>query len=326
FCKKKKGFIPSIIEELITRRMRIKEMSRKKKASIFLHAREQSLKLMANSFYGYLGFFAARWYSLECAKSVTSWGRYYIHKVIDKAKEAGFKVLYSDTDSVFLLVGNNKEKDVKKFAESVNVELPGLMELEYEGSYPAGIFVSAKETGYGAKKKYALLSENGNIKIRGFESVRRNWSIVAKEVQEKVLNIILKENNKEKAFNYVKKTIDDLRNHKIELDKVIIRTQLQKEISDYDSIGPHVAVAKRLRDRGLKISAGTVMKYVITKGKGLIRERAKLPDEVKQNDYDPVYYVNNQIIPAVATIFSVLGYHKSDLSEKKGQEKLGKFF
>ncbi len=326
FCKKKKGFIPAIIEDLITRRMRIKEMIKEKEASVFLNAREQSLKLMANSFYGYLGFFAARWYSIECAKSVTAWGRYYIHKVIDKAKNSGFEVLYSDTDSVFLLTGGRKEKDVKKFAESINVELPGLMELEYEGFYPTGIFVSAKETGYGAKKKYALLSDAGTIKIRGFESVRRNWSTIAKEVQEEVLNIVLKENNKEKALAYVKNIIDNLRNHKVPLDKVIIHTQLQKEIGDYDSIGPHVAVAKKLRDKGLKIAPGTVIKYIVTKGKGLIRERAMLPNEAKQEDYDPIYYVNNQIIPAVEPIFSVLGYHKSDLTEKKGQEKLGKFF
>lgn len=326
FCKKKKGFIPAMIEDIITRRMRIKEMIKENKSSVFFSAREQSLKLMANSFYGYLGFFAARWYSVECAKSVTAWGRFYIHKVIDKAKDSGFNVLYSDTDSVFLLMKGKKVKDVKKFAESVNVELPGLMELEYEGRYPSGIFVSAKETGYGAKKKYALLTETGNIKIKGFEAVRRNWSIIAKEVQQEVLKIVLKENNKEKAMKYTKRIIDDLRNNKVALDKVIIHTQLQKEIGDYDNVGPHVAVAKKLREQGLKIAPGTVIKYIVTKGKGLIRDRAMLPDEIKQKDYDPVYYVNNQIIPAVEKIFSVLGYHKSDLTEKKGQEKLGKFF
>ncbi|UCH12271.1 MAG: ribonuclease H-like domain-containing protein, partial [Candidatus Omnitrophota bacterium] len=101
FCTKKKGFIPTMIEELITRRMRIKEMI-KEETNVFLQARANSLKLLANSFYGYLGFYAARWYSIECAKSVTAYGRFYIQKVIDKAKAEGFKVLYSDTDSIFL--------------------------------------------------------------------------------------------------------------------------------------------------------------------------------------------------------------------------------
>ncbi|MBR9691873.1 hypothetical protein GOV06_03730, partial [Candidatus Woesearchaeota archaeon] len=107
FCKNKKGFLPSIVEGLITRRMRIKEMLKKKK-DITLQARSESLKVLANAFYGYLGFFGARWYCFECAQSVTAYGRHYIHKVIDLAKEKDFEVIYSDTDSIFLTLGDKK--------------------------------------------------------------------------------------------------------------------------------------------------------------------------------------------------------------------------
>ena len=325
FCTKKKGFIPAMIEELITRRMRIKEMIKKEK-NVFLEARSNSLKLLANSFYGYLGFYAARWYSIECAKSVTAYGRFYIQKVIDKAKAEGFKVLYSDTDSIFLSLDGKSKEDAEHFSEAINVELPGLMELEYEGFYPSGIFVSAKVGPFGAKKKYALISEDGTIKIKGFETVRRNWSIIAKEVQENVLNIILKENNKEKAFEYVKKTINDLRDKKIELDKVIITTQLQKEISEYDAVGPHVAIAQKLKNKGVVVGPGSMISYVVTQGKDRIRDRARLPDEVSADEYDSDYYINNQVIPAVEKIFEVIGYSKDDLTASKHQKKLDKFF
>jgi DNA polymerase I len=325
FCKKKKGFVPTMIEDLITRRMRIKEMI-KKETNVFLEARANSLKLLANSFYGYLGFYAARWYSIESAKSVTAYGRFYIQKVIDKAKAEGFKVLYSDTDSIFLSLDGRSKKDAEQFAEAINVELPELMELEYEGFYPSGIFVSAKVGAFGAKKKYALISEDGTIKIKGFETVRRNWSVIAKEVQENVLNIILKEHNKEKAFEYVKKTIHDLRDKKVPIEKVIITTQLQKEIADYDAIGPHVAIAQKLKNKGIVVGPGSMINYVVTQGKDRIRDRARLPDEVKEDEYDADYYINNQVIPAVEKIFEVIGYSKDDLVESKHQNKLDKFF
>jgi len=167
--------------------------------------------------------------------ATSGYGRFYIKRVIQKAQDAGFKVLYSDTDSVFLTLDGKTKEDSEKFAEKINAELPGLMELEYEGFYPSGIFVSAKFGPYGAKKKYALIAEDGNLKIKGFETVRRNWSFIAKEVQENVLNIILREHDKEKALEYVKKVIHDIRERKVPLDKVIIHTQLQKEILDYDS-------------------------------------------------------------------------------------------
>jgi DNA polymerase I len=326
FCRKKKGFIPTVIEDLITRRMRIKEILKKEKDNVLLNARSEGLKVLANSFYGYLGFFGARWYNIECAKSVTAWGRYYIHEVIDKAKKSGFNVIYSDTDSVFLTLDGKTKEEAEKFAEAVNIELPGIMELEYEGFYPSGIFVSAKAGVYGAKKKYALLGEDNTIKIRGFETVRRNWSIIAKNVQRKVLEIILKEGKTEEAAKYVRKVINDLREHKIPLDEVIIFTQLQKDVDEYDSIGPHVAVAKRMRSQGLSIGPGSLIKFVVAKGKGRIRDRARLVEEVTQEDYDPEYYIKNQILPSVDRIFMVLGYKEEQLLETKNQSRLEGFF
>ena len=177
-----------------------------------------------------------------------------------------------------------------------------------------------------AKKKYALISENGTLKIKGFESVRRNWSMIAKEAQEKVLEIILRDNNKDKALKFVKKIIDDLRNKKIPLDKVIIHTQLQKEISEYDSKGPHVAVAQRLKNQGVNVGPGSMIRFVVLQGSDIIRNRSKIPEEVRENDYDAYYYIHNQVVPAVERIFNVLGYKKDDLLETKDQTKLEGFF
>jgi DNA polymerase Pol2 len=326
FCKKKKGFIPTIIEDLITRRMRIKEMmAKEKRKDPMLVAREQSLKVLGNSFYGYLGFFNARWYSIESARSVTAWGRYYIKQVIDKAQEEGFRVIYGDTDSVFLTLDSKKTEDAVKFVEKINMTLPGVMELEFEGHYPSGIFVSAKVSEAGAKKKYALLNDEGDIEIKGFETVRRNWSSIAKDAQRNVLDIILKENNPEKALQYVKKVIADLREHKVQLDKVVIHTQLQKEISEYATIGPHVAAAQLMKKKGIPVGPGTLIKFVVAKGTGKIREKVKLVDDVKQTDYDPEYYINHQVVPSVERIFHVLGYKKEEITDHEGQKKLGHF-
>ncbi len=327
FCEKKKGFIPLVVNDLITRRMRIKEMIAKKgKADAILAARSEALKVLANSLYGYYGFFAARWYCMECAKSITAWGRYYIHNVINKSEKAGFKVIYSDTDSVFLLMGEKTKKDISKFIGEINVELPGLMELEYEGLYTSGIFVPIKGKETGAKKKYAMISEDGNMKITGFETVRRNWSPIAKKVQKKILEIVLKEKNVEKALKYTKQIINDLRKNEVDVEEVVISTQLKKEVDDYVQIGPHVAVAKRMKGKGMDVGAGSNISYVIMKGKGMIRDRARMVEEVKDQKYDADYYINHQVVPAVESIFSVFDIKKSDISSEKEQSGLNEFF
>ncbi|MFH1316007.1 MAG: DNA-directed DNA polymerase [Candidatus Woesearchaeota archaeon] len=325
FCTKKRGFLSALIEDIITRRRRVKEILSEKEESVLLKAREQSLKMLANSFYGYLGFAMARWYSIECARAVTAFGRYHIKEVIKMAEKAGFKVIYSDTDSVFLDLNQKSEKDAKKFVESVNSQLPGIMELEYEGFYPSGIFVGAKEGDAGAKKRYALIDKNDKIIIKGFETVRRNYSIIGKEIQENVLKIILKENDKKKALDYLKEKIKELRDHKVPIEKVTISTQLSKDVSEYTSIGPHVAIAKKMIEKGIQVRAGSPIKYVIVRGSGKIREKARLPDEISQEDYDPDYYVDHQIIPGVEKIFAVLGITKDDILSED-QSKLDSFF
>ncbi|MFC1754038.1 DNA-directed DNA polymerase [Thermoproteota archaeon] len=327
FCKKRKGFFSTILDDVVTRRMRInailKTVDEEKK--ILLKARQESLKILANSFYGYLGFFGARWYSKECTEAVTAYGRHYIHQVIDKAKEAGLKVVYSDTDSIFLGLDGKTAEDVKKFGEKVNYELPELMELEFEGHYKTGLFVATKEM-HGAKKKYALLSGKNQIIIKGFETIRRNWSFIAKDIQEKVLKLVLKEQNPEKALAFVKKQIGKIRKKELPVGDVVIQTQLTKPIASYDAIGPHVAVAKLMQARGDTVNPGDIMRYVIIEGTGKIRDRARLPEEVKKEDYDADYYVNNQIIPSVDSIFEVFGHSKEELAEEKEQSKLDSFF
>jgi len=324
FCKSKKGFIPTLIEDLISRRARIKEIlktiDKNEKDYAILNARSYALKTIANAMYGYFGFSRSRWYCIECAASITAWGRFYIKDVIQKAIERGFNVLYADTDSLFISLDSKTKEDANKFVEEINKNLPEMMELEFQGFYPSGLFVSAK-------KRYALADENNNIIVKGFEFVRRDWSKIAKETQMKVLRAILIDNSKEKALEIVKNTIKELKEGKMPLEKVIIYTQLTRNIEEYESIGPHVSAAIKARRIGYNFEPGQIIKYVVVKGEGSISDKSYIVEEVKEKnmEYDADYYINHQVIPAVERIFEVLGYTKDQLLGKE-QTKLNGFF
>ena len=49
----------------------------------------------------FMVFLDFRWYSFECAKAITSWGRQYIKSSIKKAEEYGFYAIYADTDGFY---------------------------------------------------------------------------------------------------------------------------------------------------------------------------------------------------------------------------------
>ena len=104
FMKSPQGFIPSVIDKILQERFRIKrEMKastnpQEKKA---LDVQQQAIKRLANTMYGIYGFPRFRWYSFECAKAITSWGRQYIKSSIKKAEEFGFYTIYADTDGFY---------------------------------------------------------------------------------------------------------------------------------------------------------------------------------------------------------------------------------
>ena len=321
FNYKEEGFIPHIVKELIERRIRIKAMIKEKDDPV-LKARSYALKIIAAGFHGYMGYAGARWYSIDCAAGILSYARHYIKKLIFQAQKFGFNVIYGDTDSVFVEMGDKNKDDALRFLDEFNSKLPSLMELELENFYERGIFVCKKVGTKGAKKKYALISE-GKIKVRGFETVRRDWSYISRDIQKEVIKIILEEKDLGKALNYVKGKIEKIKNKEMDINDMVIKTQLKKKIEEYESIGPHVAVARQMLQKNIRVIPGSIISYVITEGKGLIRDKAKLVEDAK--NYDAEYYINHQVLPSVENIFEAVGYKKEDLLSKGNQVRLGEF-
>jgi DNA polymerase I/DNA polymerase-2 len=326
FCTKINGFIPVIVKELIELRANInKQMARISKASLKynqLYNRQFGLKILANAFYGYYGYAGSRWYSRICAQSITAWGRYYIKKVIAMAEQAGFEVLYSDTDSLFLKITSKNQ--IVGFLDKINKSLPGIMEIEFKDIYKRGLFIEAK-TGFAAKKKYALLDRNNQLIIRGMETRRRDWARIAKNTQESVLKAILKDKSPQKAIEIVHKTIENLKKGKVNFDDLIIYTQVTRPLSQYEQIGPHVVAAQKAIQRGRPVGEGSTILYIITKGTGSISERAEPAEDAK--NYDPDYYIHHQVIPPALRILTKFGITEDDLlkGKQEDQESLKKF-
>ncbi|MDP3035098.1 MAG: DNA polymerase domain-containing protein [Methanobacteriaceae archaeon] len=207
-----------------------------------------------------------------------------------------------------------------KFLEFINQDLPEGMELEYEGFYKRGFFVT--------KKRYALI-ENEKIVAKGLELVRRDWAPIAKDTQQDILMAILKDGSPEKAREIIKNVIIDIKSGEVAMKDMVIHTQITKKLSDYKQIGPHVVAAQRSIAKGRKIERGSIIRYVIVKGKSPISKRAFPIEDTEKMEYDPEYYLKNQVLPAVSRIMDSLGYSSeklAELAQKEKQSSLDAFF
>ncbi|MEK6819627.1 MAG: DNA polymerase domain-containing protein, partial [Nanoarchaeota archaeon] len=324
---KESGFFSEILRDIIEKRKKYKQ-ELKEKPDVIKKARSNAFKLLANSAYGYQGFFGARYYLREAAAATAAFAKKLIKEVIETIDKEKYKTVYSDTDSIAFLLNGKTEKQTLDFLKKLNSQLPGIMDLELEGFFKRGLWVTKRTGTIGAKKKYALLGRDGKVKIRGFETVRRDWCQLARRTQDKVLRLVLDEGNEKKSLEYVKDVIKKLKQRKISIDDLIIKTQLKKSLEDYKAISPHVIAARKMIDAGIPIDEGHLIEYYIAETeekKKLVRDGVKLPSE--KGEYDIEYYLEHQILPAVDTIFQVFGVDIKGIIEekKKDQNKLNKW-
>jgi DNA polymerase I len=345
FRKEPDGFFKRIMSGLITRRKEIKaEMKKYDKKSTeyrLLDIQQQSVKILTNSFYGYTGWSAAKFYKRECAEATTAWGRYFIKRAVKVAEEFGFEVIYGDTDSIFAKLSpdagdgveeyNRKAETLKKareVSERISEELP--LELEIQDFFKSIFFT-------GKKKRYAALTDKGEIVVRGLEVRRGDWCELAKEVQTKVIELILMEKDPDATMKYVKSVIKDLKEGKIPLDKLIIHKTLTRKISGYETKQAHVIAAEKALASRIVYEVGSKIPYVILKGVGKTSDRAFPVDLIERSEgyemtaegrryqIDVTYYVQHQVIPVAHRVLQLFGYDLSSFEDMR-QKTLGHWF
>lgn len=315
FRKEPAGLYKNVLQKLIEERKAVKKQLEKVKDEYekrVLDARQRALKVMANAFYGYMGWVGARWYSKESAEAVTSWGRSIISEAANIAKNMGFTVVYGDTDSIFVKGKGDINSLIKEISSKFDLE------IKIDKVYKRVFFTENK-------KRYAGFAEEGKIDIVGFEAVRGDWCELAKNVQSRVIELILKTGKVDEAVKFVKSIIFDLRRYSFRIEDLIIWKSIDKNLEEYDVTAPHVVAARKAMKAGYLVSRGVKIGYVIVKGSGKVSDRAEPYFMVKEkNRIDVEYYVDRQIVPVAMRILEGFGVKESSL--KSGGVDILSFF
>jgi len=318
FRKEPPGFYKEVLSQLIAARdevrAKLKKLNPKSSEYRVLDARQKAIKVTTNATYGYAGWIGARWYIKPVAEAATAWGRYTISKTIELAKKHGLEVIYGDTDSIFIKYDKEKAEKLEK-----EIEKTFGLEIKPDKIYNRILFTEAK-------KRYCGLLPNGQLDIVGLEVIRGDWATVAKEVQERVLEIILKEQSPQKAAEYVRDYIRRLRERSVPFKNLIIWKTLTKSPEEYAIRAPHVEAAKMLKREGWDLTLGDKVGYVITVGKGRLYERVKPYVLASYDEVDIEYYVSKQVLPAASRILSMFGVKEEEILPPKAPRILTDFF
>jgi DNA polymerase-2 len=293
-------------------------------------------KILMNSFYGVLGTRACRYARTELAGAITSFARKWLLASRDWFTGRGYRVLYGDTDSLFVETGlpdgaeycgftelcGNLAGELNRFlAEQVSEEyrLESFMEMRFEKAYrrflipPLRAVHGNGEAARGRAKGYGglLLEEDGTavVEVKGMEAVRSDVTPLARRVQLELLGLVFSGAGEEDMRQRVAGILKELRSGKLD-GELIYRKRLSRPPETYvSSTPPQVKAARAL---GWKGRRGTVEFVWTVNGP----EPASLPHA--RFDYD--HYTDSQVLPAARSIAAALGW-RTEFFPQKGRNR-----
>jgi DNA polymerase I len=275
----------------------------------------QGLKVILNASYGILGFESFPLYCLPAAEAIAALGRYAITKTIQKCRELGIDVVYSDTDSLFLQAPSASQ--IGEVSAWTQKELG--IEIDVDKVYR---YVAMSQR----KKNYFGVLEDGTVDLKGLTGKKSQTPEFIKKSFYDILDILSKVKTKE-DFDVAREEIKGrlksdyarLEQKTIPMDELAFNVMIGKDISGYkDSIPQHVRAAQILQKSGKEIKAGDIISFVkTTTGDG-----AKPASLTKKEEVDVEKYLEYMR----STFDQILGSLGYDFDEILGATKLEDFF
>ncbi len=296
------SILPQIISELWQGRDTARQQGDK--------ALSQAIKIIMNSFYGVLGSPGCRFFDPRLASSITRRGHEIMQRSRDYIEQAGYRVIYGDTDSLFVLLGPGLDEEGARgigselafalnrwWSETLQRELnlESRLEIEFETHFIRFLMPTIRGAATGSKKRYAGIIRRADggteLVFKGLESVRSDWTPLAREFQRELYRLIFFE---EPWRAFVLDTVERLKAGELD-DRLLYRKRLRQSLDAYRrNVPPHVQAARKLTDPGRWIS------YLITLN-------GPEPEGHCTSPIDYQHYLDRQLAPVADGILHFLG-------------------
>lgn len=253
--------------------------------------RSTAYKIAANACYGVVGSKMCSLFDRDVAESVSQSARWLIEETIKAAEARGMKVIYGDTDSLF--VQGCTADEMRQFVSWANAELyPPLLEgrgcktnhieLDYEKEFDRIVFVTAKRyAGMYKHFKGKPATAESKPEIKGLEYKRGDSARIARRMQERIVNLLVgyKQDASEDPADFepiITERKASILEGDLPLGDVIISQRLSKSLREYKRSKkkdgtwarqqPHIEMARLLQERGEDVGEGVAVAYYCVDG------------------------------------------------------------
>jgi len=275
-CEKRSGLVSRALAPIIAKRVEYKRLRKLAKASgdnaayARWDARQDALKWMLVSCFGYLGYRNARFGRIEAHESVSAYSREMLLRAREVCEERGWHMLHANVDCVWITKPGFSEEEIAPLCEAVTeaTSLP----IALEGVYRWLAFLPSRQVqDRPVPSRYFGAFRDGSIKFRGVECRRHDLPIYVKDTQLRLLRELAVAPD---AATYRAMLPDLLARigemegalwrHEVPLDELLIRQNLSQDPVEYTGNGPQALAARQAVEAGVDVHAGESLSYVIT--------------------------------------------------------------
>ena len=358
FPEGEKGIMPAILEELLLARKTTRKLAEKQTDAFManiLDKRQLGYKVTANSLYGQCGAKTSTFYEVDVAASTTATGRKlltYARRVVEEAYgdillptshptypivHSKAEYIYGDTDSVFFTFNLATPEGVPirgKDAIEITIELAKQVG-DYSSKFLKGPhawvyekticpFALLRKKGY-VGVYYEQNPNKGKLKSMGIVLKRRDNAPIVKEIYGGIIDILMKEQNVDRAIAFLREKLQYMIDQKCPIEKLIITKSLRSDYKNPQQIA-HKVLADRMgvRDPGNKPNTGDRIPYayIHNDAKGALQgDKIEHPDYIHANRLQLNYsfYITNQIMKPVQQLFALVLEQLPAFQKKKGR-------
>ncbi|XP_018398536.1 PREDICTED: DNA polymerase zeta catalytic subunit [Cyphomyrmex costatus] len=328
FVKKevRQGILPRMLSEILNTRLMVKESMKLHPAENrtlqrILHSQQLGLKLIANVTYGYTSAnFSGRMPCIEIGDSVVSKGRETLEraiKLVETTPRWGARVVYGDTDSLFILLPGKSRQEAftigEEIADAVTAINPPPVKLKFEKVlHPSILQTKKRYCGYMYETRD---QEKPEFLAKGIETVRRDGCPAVSKILEKALKILFETKDVSLVKQYVIRQFDKIFQRRVSiLDLTFAKEFRGMRGYKANACVPALELTRRLIKKDPRAVPRTSerVRYVIVAGapnQALIH-CVRTPMEVVTDPSlipNSIYYITKVIIPPLNRCFNLFG-------------------
>ncbi len=274
-CRRREGLVPRTLRPILALRECLKARAREVSPAEALsyQERQNALKWMLVTCFGYLGYKNARFGKIEAHEAVTAYGRDKLLAAKEAFEAAGFRVLHGLTDCLWVRKPGFTAEELAGLCRQVS-EITGV-KLALEGVYRWLYFMpSRQDPQRPVATRYFGVFEDGSLKVRGLMCRRRDTPPFVRQAQEAMLAKLaeagslgelaaLKPELEEMAAGFRQR----LREGGLDPQDLVITRVLSQKVEEYKVDTPTSLAARQLEGAGIHIQPGEKVRYVHTAGK-----------------------------------------------------------